>query len=445
MKRLVILGGGESGVGTAILGKKQGFEVFVSDFGKISEHYATILQKYEIEFEDLKHTESLILNADLVMKSPGIDDKVAIVQKLIEKNIKIISEIEFAFPYTKAKIIGITGSNGKTTTTMLTYHLLKAGGLSVGMAGNIGSSFAWQVAEQNFDYYVLEISSFQLDGCFLFRPDIAILTNISPDHLDRYDYNYENYINAKFRITQAQTSNDYFIYDADDVEINKKLLQPNCTKAQLIPFSISQKLDKGAFLNQNIMELHITQEELAIPTETMALEGKHNLKNAMAAASVANILRIRKQTIRESLANFQGVPHRLEKVLKIQNVQYINDSKATNVNSVFYALDSMTAPTIWIAGGVDKGNDYYELMALVNEKVKSIICIGLDNSKLFEAFGNVVEVMVEVESMTDAVKTAQHLAEKGDVVLLAPACSSFDLFKNYEDRGDQFKQAVRNL
>ena len=445
MKRLVVLGGGESGVGTAILGQKQGYAVFVSDFGLISDKYKAILQQYSIDFEDEKHTEALILNADVVMKSPGIPDKVAIVKKLIEKGIPVISEIEFAYPFTNAKIIAITGSNGKTTTTMLTYHLLKEAGLNVAIGGNIGKSFAWQVAEENYDYYVLEISSFQLDGCYKFCPNIAIITNISPDHLDRYDYKYENYIDSKFRITQNQSESDYLIYDADDLEINKMTHNNNTIKAQLIPFSITKKLEKGVFLNQTTMEVHITDEELAIPTESMALEGKHNLKNAMAATSVANLLRIRKQTIRESLSNFQGVEHRLEKVLKIQNVQYINDSKATNVNSVFYALDSMTSPTIWIVGGVDKGNDYYELMALVNEKVKSIICIGIDNSKIIEAFGNVVEVMVEVESMSDAVKTAQRLSEKGDTVLLSPACASFDLFKNYEDRGNQFKEAVRNL
>ena len=443
--RLVILGGGESGVGTAILGQKQGYAVFVSDFGLISDKYKAILKHYSIDFEDEKHTEALILNADVVMKSPGIADNVAIVKKLHENNIPVISEIEFAYPFTNAKIIAITGSNGKTTTTMLTYHLLKEAGLNVAIGGNIGKSFAWQVAEENYDYYVLEVSSFQLDGCYQFCPHIAIITNISPDHLDRYEYKYENYIKSKFRITQNQTKNDYLIYDADDLEITNTIQSTNTIKAQLIPFSISKKLEHGVCLNHNIMNVKISDQEVAISTESIALEGKHNLKNAMAATSVAHLLRIRKQTIRESLSNFQGVEHRLEKVLKIQNVQYINDSKATNVNSVFYALDSMTTPTIWIVGGVDKGNDYYELMALVNEKVKSIICIGIDNSKIIEAFGNVVEVMVEVESMTDAVKTAQRLAEKGDTVLLSPACASFDLFKNYEDRGNQFKEAVRNL
>ena len=445
MKRLVILGGGESGIGTAILGKKQGYDVFVSDFGKIAANYKEILLINQIKFEEEQHTEPLILNADVVMKSPGIPDKVTIVKKLIEKGVSVISEIEFACQFTNAVTIGITGSNGKTTTTMLTYHLLKAGGLNVGLGGNIWKSFAWQVADDDFDFYVLELSSFQLDGCFKYNPHIAIITNISPDHLDRYDYKYENYIQSKFRITQNQTENDYLIYDADDEAITTMILNNNTIKAQLIPFSITKILEKGAFLKNDIMEIQITEEELAMPIENMALEGKHNLKNAMAATSVANILKIRKKTIRESLSNFQGVEHRLEKVLKINNVQYINDSKATNVNAVFYALDSMTTPTVWIVGGVDKGNDYNELMALVNEKVKSIICIGIDNSKIFEAFGNIVDVMVEVESMVDAVKTAQHLAEKGDTVLLSPACASFDLFKNYEDRGNQFKEAVRNL
>ena len=445
MKRLVILGGGESGIGTAILGKKHGYDVFVSDFGKIADNYKEVLLINNIKFEDEQHTENLILNADVVMKSPGIPDKVTIVKKLVEKGVSVISEIEFASQFTNAVTIGITGSNGKTTTTMLTYHLLKSGGLNVGLGGNIGKSFAWQVADDDFDFYVLELSSFQLDGCFNYNPHIAIITNISPDHLDRYDYKYENYIKSKFRITQNQTENDYLIYDADDETITTMILNNNTIKAQLIPFSVTNILENGAFLKNNIMEVQITEEELAMPIENIALEGKHNLKNAMAATSVANILKIRKKTIRESLSNFQGVAHRLEKVLKINNIQYVNDSKATNVNAVFYALDSMTTPTVWIVGGVDKGNDYNELMALVNEKVKSIICIGIDNSKIFEAFGNIVDVMVEVESMVDAVKTAQHLAEKGDSVLLSPACASFDLFKNYEDRGNQFKEAVRNL
>ncbi|SEP24871.1 UDP-N-acetylmuramoylalanine--D-glutamate ligase [Flavobacterium sp. CF108] len=442
--RLVVLGGGESGVGTAILGKKKGYDVFVSDFGKIKESYKEVLVINKIAWEEEKHTEDLILNADVVMKSPGIPEKSPIVKKLIEKGVKVISEIEFAAPYTEAMTVGITGSNGKTTTTMLTYHLLKSAGLNVGLGGNIGKSFAWQVAENKFDAYVLELSSFQLDGIIEYRPDIAIVTNISPDHLDRYEYKYQNYINSKFRITMNQTENDYLIYDADD-EASAEWLKNNKTKAKLIPFSLTKSFDEGASINNNKMEIKINQEEFTMETEYIALEGKHNMKNAMAASSVAKLMQIRNATIRESLSNFQGVEHRLEKVLKIQNVQYINDSKATNVNATFFALDSMNVPTVWIVGGVDKGNDYNELMPLVREKVKAIICLGVDNHKIINAFGDVVDIMVEVNNMNDAVKTAQKLTEKGDAVLLSPACASFDLFENYEDRGKQFKQAVHNL
>ena len=442
--RLVILGGGESGVGTAILGKQKGYDVFVSDFGKINDNYKEVLIINGIDWEEEKHTEDLIINADVVMKSPGIPDKSPIVKKLKKNGIEIISEIEFAAPFTNAITVGITGSNGKTTTTMLTYHLLKEAGLNVGIAGNIGKSFAWQVAENEFDIYVIELSSFQLDGIVNYKPHIAIITNISPDHLDRYDYNYQNYIDSKFRITLNQTEEDYLIYDANDEAI-LEWLKNNKTKAKLIPFSLTEKFNEGAYLKNNKMEIKINQEEFTMDTEYIALEGKHNLKNAMAATSVAKILQIRKETIRESLSNFQGVEHRLEKVLKIQNVQYINDSKATNVNSVFYALDSMTTPTVWIVGGVDKGNDYHELMSLVREKVKAIICLGVDNKKIIDAFGNVVDIMIEVTNMSEAVRMAQRLSEKGDTVLLSPACASFDLFENYEDRGRQFKQAVKNL
>lgn len=444
MKRLVVLGGGESGVGTAILGKKEGFDVFVSDFGKIKNSYKEVLIINGIKWEEETHTEELVLNADIVMKSPGIPDKSPIVKKLHEKKVPVMSEIEFAAPFTKAVTIGITGSNGKTTTTMLTYHLLKSGGLNVGLGGNIGKSFAWQVAEDKYDVYVLELSSFQLDGITDYKPHIAIITNLSPDHLDRYDYKYENYIDSKFRITMNQTKEDYLIYDGDDEEI-AKWLQTNKTNAQLVPFSLTKTFDKGAFIKNEKMEININEEEFIMETEYIALEGKHNMKNAMAATSVAKLMNIRKSTIRESLSNFQGVEHRLEKVLKIQNVQYINDSKATNVNAAFYALDSMNTPTVWIVGGVDKGNDYSELMSLVREKVKAIICLGVDNKKIIDAFGNVVDVMIEVANMQDAVKMAQRLTEKGDTVLLSPACASFDLFENYEDRGRQFKQAVQNL
>ncbi|MFL9830541.1 UDP-N-acetylmuramoyl-L-alanine--D-glutamate ligase [Flavobacterium sp. ST-87] len=442
--RLVVLGGGESGVGTAILGKQKGYDVFVSDFAKIKESYKEVLIKNSIDWEDEKHTESLILNADVVMKSPGIPEKAPIVKKLIEKGIPVISEIEFAASFTKAVTIGITGSNGKTTTTMLTYHLLKSAGLNVGLAGNIGKSFAEQVAEDKYDSYVLELSSFQLDGIINYKPHIAIITNISPDHLDRYDYKYENYIDSKFRITMNQTEEDYLIYDADDEAISD-WLQKNKTRAKLIPFSLTKTFEQGVFIKNNTMEAIINQEEFTMETESIALEGKHNLKNAMAATSVAKLMQIRKATIRESLSNFQGVEHRLEKVLKIQNVQYINDSKATNVNATFFALDSMNSPTVWIVGGVDKGNDYNELMALVREKVKAIICLGVDNRKIIDAFGNVVDIMVEVNNMNDAVRMAQRITEKGDTVLLSPACASFDLFENYEDRGRQFKDAVHNL
>lgn len=446
MKRLIILGGGESGVGTAILGKKKGYDVFVSDYGKIKENYKKVLIDNGIEWEEETHTEDLILNADVVMKSPGIPEKKsAIVIKLIKRGIPVISEIEFAAPFTKAITIGITGSNGKTTTTMLTYHLLKSAGLNVGLGGNIGKSFAWQVAEDLYDSYVLELSSFQLDGIINYKPHIAIITNISPDHLDRYEYKYENYIASKFRITMNQTEDDFLIYDADDEAISK-WLKNNKTKAQLIPFSLTKILEMGAYLKDKKMEINmINEEEFIMETEYIALEGKHNMKNAMAATSVAKLMKIRNKTIRESLSNFQGVEHRLEKVLKIQNVQYINDSKATNVNATFFALDSMITPTVWIVGGVDKGNDYNELMSMVREKVKAIICLGVDNKKIIDMFGNVVDIMVEVSTMEDAVKMAQRLTEKGDTVLLSPACASFDLFENYEDRGNQFKQAVKNL
>ena len=445
MKRLVVLGGGESGVGTAILGKKKGYDVFVSDFGKIKPNYKEVLIINGIAWEEETHTESLILNADVVMKSPGIPEKSPIVKKLVERGILVISEIEFAAPFTNAITIGITGSNGKTTTTMLTYHLLKSAGLNVGLGGNIGKSFAWQVAEDKYDSYVLELSSFQLDGIINYKPHIAIITNISPDHLDRYEYKYENYIASKFRITMNQTEEDFLIYDADDEAI-AEWFKNNKTKAQLIPFSLTKTFERGAFIKYKKMEINIiNEEEFIMETEYIALEGKHNMKNAMAATSVAKLMKIRNATIRESLSNFQGVEHRLEKVLKIQNVQYINDSKATNVNAAFFALDSMITPTVWIVGGVDKGNDYNELMSMVREKVKAIICLGVDNKKIIDVFGNVVDIMIEVSSMEDAVKMAQRLTEKGDTVLLSPACASFDLFENYEDRGNQFKKAVRNL
>jgi UDP-N-acetylmuramoylalanine--D-glutamate ligase len=444
MERLVILGGGESGVGTAILGKKKGYDVFVSDFGKIKETYKEVLTINNIAWEEEKHTDELVLNANVVMKSPGIPDKVAIIKKLKEKNIPVISEIEFTIQFTNAKIIGITGSNGKTTTTMLVYHILKQGGLNVGLAGNIGKSFAWQVAENKHDLYVLELSSFQLDGIINFKPHIAIITNLSPDHLDRYNYDYNLYIDSKFRIAKNQDEKDYLIIDNEDVEINK-WLKNNKIKSQIIPFSLTKILETGAYINEQIINSNINNDTFNMPIHELALEGKHNVKNAMASITVAQLMNIRKKTIRESLSNFQGVEHRLEKVLKIQNVQYINDSKATNVNATYFALESMTVPTVWIVGGVDKGNDYDELMPLVHEKVKAIICLGVDNSKIINAFSNVVDVIVETTSMIEAIKIAKHIAVKGEAVLLSPACASFDLFENYEDRGRQFKQAVHNL
>ena len=443
--RLVVLGGGESGVGTAILGKLKGYEVFVSDFGKIKANYQEVLTSNEIVWEQEQHTEALILNADVVMKSPGIPDKAPIVKKLIERGISVISEIEFAAPFTDAVTVGITGSNGKTTTTLLTYHVLKQGGLNVGLAGNIGKSFAWQVAENKHDVYVLELSSFQLDGIINYKPHIAIITNISPDHLDRYNYDYSLYIASTFRITKNQTATDYLIYDQEDEAIQNWLNQ-NTIKAHKVPFKLGvTPVQEGAYLEKENLYSTINNDVFTMPINELALEGKHNIKNAMAATAVAQLLKIRKQTIRESLTNFQGAEHRLEKVLKIQGVQYINDSKATNVNSVFYALDSMTTPTVWIVGGVDKGNDYDELMPLVREKVKAIVCLGVDNTKINNTFNNVVDIMVETTSMTEAVQIAKRLAEKGDSVLLSPACASFDLFENYEDRGNQFKQAIYNL
>lgn len=441
---MVILGGGESGVGTAILGLKQGFEIFLSDKGKIKETYKEALIHIGIDWEEEQHTEAKILNADLVVKSPGIPDTVPLIKALVEKGIPVISEIEFAARYTKGTIIGITGSNGKTTTTMLTHHILKNGGLDVGMAGNIGDSFAKMVAEDDKEYYVLEISSFQLDGIVEFKPHIAMITNITPDHLDRYNYSFENYVASKFRIAMNQDGKDYLIYGADDPVLLEGL-KDHPVRSQLMPFSLEKKVERGAYLKEKNMIINTDNEDIQMSTDTLALNGKHNLMNTMAAATAARLVGIRKETIRQSIENFQGAPHRLEKVLKIHHVQYINDSKATNVNATYYALESMTSPTIWIVGGVDKGNNYKELMPLVREKVKAIVCLGMDNSKILEAFENVVDLVVETYAMEEAVKVAYKIAERGDTVLLSPACASFDLFKNYEDRGDQFKQEVRKL
>ena len=444
MERLVILGGGESGVGTAILGKQKSFDVFVSDSKSISEKYKQVLLHHEIHFEENQHSENLIFTADVVMKSPGIPEKAPIVKKLLELNIPVISEIEFAGQFTNATIVGITGSNGKTTTTMLTHHILKKAGLNVGMGGNIGKSFAQLVAEESFENYVLELSSFQLDGVENFNNHIAILTNITPDHLDRYDHDFNKYIASKFRITKNQTANDYLIYDADNKAIHQ-WLQTNATKATLVPFSIERELEFGAFLKDNILTTNIQKETFTMPLTGLALKGKHNTKNAMAATLAAQLLKVRKDFIKESLENFEGAEHRLEFVAKINGVEYINDSKATNVNSVFYAMECMDKTTIWIVGGVDKGNDYTDLLPLVREKVKAIVCLGIDNEKIKNTFGSVVDIIVETAGAEEAVKVAQKLSEKGEVVLLSPACASFDLFENYEDRGRQFKNAVKNL
>ncbi|MGJ8548697.1 UDP-N-acetylmuramoyl-L-alanine--D-glutamate ligase [Winogradskyella wichelsiae] len=443
MKRLVILGGGESGVGTALLGKAKRYDVFVSDKGKIKEKYKNVLLNNEIEFEDEKHTESKILNADIIMKSPGIPDKVTLVKQIREAGIAVVSEIEFASKFTEATLVAITGSNGKTTTATLTDHILKQE-LDVGLAGNIGDSFAKQILEKNYDNYVLEISSFQLDDIIDFKPKIAVITNISPDHLDRYDNKFENYIASKFRVVENQTKDDYFIYDADD-DVILEYMKTHQIQSKKLPFSLTKVIEQGAYLENNKIIITIDNNKIIMPTNNLALEGKHNVKNAMAASTVAHLLKIRKQTIRESLENFQGVEHRLENVLKINKVQYINDSKATNVNATYFALESMSAPTVWIVGGVDKGNEYRELFPFINEKVKAIICLGVDNAKLIESFGKMVDVIIETQYMSEAVKIAYKLADAGDNVLLSPACASFDLFENYEDRGRQFKNAVRNL
>lgn len=444
-KKLVVLGAGESGVGTALLGKSKGYDVFVSDFGKIAPKYVAKLKKAEIDFESQQHSEEKILSADIVVKSPGIPDKAPIVQSLLKLKTPVISEIEFANNYTNATIVGITGSNGKTTTTLLTADLLSKALPNVFAAGNIGDSFAEAVLTSTTETYVLELSSFQLDGVVNFAPKIAIITNLSPDHLDRYAYDYQKYIASKFNIIKNQSAEDYFIYDADDSDIIEHL-KTTPIKSQSFPFSLTQELKQGTYIKDNqIVMKHNNIEEVLINTDKLSLQGKHNTKNAMAAATVAKLLGIRKQTIRESLSSFQGVPHRLENVQKVRNVNYINDSKATNVNATYYALEAVKASIVWIVGGVDKGNDYSQLYALVRGKVKAIICLGEDNSKIIEAFQNCAETITETKSMEAAVKIAATVAEESDTVLLSPCCASFDLFENYEDRGDQFKKAVRQL
>jgi UDP-N-acetylmuramoylalanine--D-glutamate ligase len=443
-KRIVILGGGESGAGAAVLARKKGFDVFLSDKGKVADKYKDILRKYSIDFEELQHTEEKILNADEVIKSPGIPDKVNLIKKIAAKGIPVISEIEFAGRYTKAKMIGITGTNGKTTTTMLTYHILSKAGLNVGLAGNVGKSFALQVAEENHDYYVLELSSFQLDGMFDFKCDIAILTNITPDHLDRYDYSIEKYALSKFRISQNQTSSDVFIWCADDTLTGQYISQIKINARQY-PFSIKKKLQEGAWLEDSQINFLTNSNLFTMLLQNLALQGKHNLYNSMAAGIAARVLELRKEVVRESLSDFKSVEHRLEHVLNVHGIEFVNDSKATNVNSTWYALESFNKPVILILGGVDKGNDYSMLQDLVKQKVKAIVCLGTDNKKIHKSFKNFVETIIDTASAEEAVQTSYRLAKKGDVVLLSPACASFDLFENYEERGRKFKAAVKAL
>ena len=443
---ILVLGSGESGVGSALLAKSKGLSVFVSDSSLIEKNYKELLLKNDIQFEENGHVQANKLNVDYVIKSPGIPDTATIIKQLTNNQTQIISEIEFASKFTDANIIGVTGSNGKTTTTTIIYEILKSENIDVDIAGNIGVSFASKVAASNAKNYVLELSSFQLDGIIDFNPHIAIMTNLSPDHLDRYNNSFENYINSKFNIIKNQSEKDYFIYDLEDVKIVEFIKNNNHKiKSNLLPFSTTKTKDSVTYLeDKNIISI-INKNKIIMPTNNFPLIGTHNLKNAMAATTVANLLKIRKETIRKSLEHFQAVEHRLEHVLKINKVNYINDSKATNVNAAYYALDSMQSSTVWIVGGIDKGNKYEELFTLVNEKVKAIICLGKDNKKIFENFENLVEYITEVKSMSEAVKEAYSIAKSNDNVLLSPACASFDLFKNYEDRGEQFKAEVRKL
>ncbi|MBI5541633.1 MAG: UDP-N-acetylmuramoyl-L-alanine--D-glutamate ligase [Bacteroidia bacterium] len=441
---IVILGAGESGIGSAVLARMKGFDVFISDNGNIKQKYHELIKKYDLPFEEGGHSYDKILTASEIIKSPGIPEKAEIIKAIRNKGISIVSDIEFASRYTSAKTICITGSNGKTTTTLLLYHILKKAGLNVGVAGNVGTSFALEVAEKNFEYYVLELSSYQLDEMHKFKADIAILLNITPDHLDRYNYEFQNYIDSKFRITQNQTENDIFIYCIDDEVILKELQKRNL-KSQLIPFSITKEIDNGGYVHENELKINLNNNPFNMSIQELALQGKHNQYNSLAAGIAAHLLRIRKDVIRECLMDFQAVEHRLEKVLKVRGIEFINDSKATNVNSTWYALESMKKPLVWIVGGVDKGNDYSQLNALVKAKVKAIVCLGTDNSKILKAFEGLDIPKVETKSMAEAIKTSYYLAHEGDVVLLSPACASFDLFDSYEDRGKQFKRAVRDL
>lgn len=443
MKRLVVLGGGESGVGTAILGKKENFDVFLSDMGSIKPKYKAMLEEHGIAYEEGQHTEELILNADLVMKSPGIPKKAALIQKLKGKGISVISEIEFASRYTDAKIIAITGSNGKTTTSSLMYHILKQAGLNVGLGGNIGTSFALLVAEENYDYFVLEISSFQLDDIDTFKPNVAILLNITPDHLDEYDYSFDKYAQAKFRITENQDENDYFIYNLDD-EKTMEMMNEITIRANQNPFTMKDA-NQNSYANDDWFFINDQEGGLKMSINELSLLGKHNISNSLAAATAANILKIKKDSIKKSLMDFKSVEHRLEPVSKIKGVEYINDSKATNVNATYFALESMKKPVVWIVGGKDKGNNYNEILPFVKSKVKAIVCLGADNTKIVDFFSPFIPTIVETNTMKDCVEQSSKLAENGDVVLLSPACASFDLFSGYEDRGNQFKEQVKKL
>ena len=442
-ERLVILGGGESGAGAAYLAQKKGYEVFLSDKGKLKDNYAQNLKEWNIDFEEGKHSEDKILNADIVIKSPGIPETAPLVQSLRGKGIPVVSEIEFGLKHTKAKTIGITGTNGKTTTTLLTHHMLSKAGLNVGLAGNVGKSLAWQVADTEFDYVVLELSSFQLDGMYESRINLAVLMNITPDHLDRYG-SMENYIASKMRITQNQTEEDAFIFCADDENISGAL-KTSTTSAKQYPFSNKETVVEGAYIDSNNLKININNSNLTMSIHELALQGKHNSYNSMAAGIVGRLLELRKDVVRESLSDFSAVEHRLETVGKVQGIEFINDSKATNINSTWYALECQNQPVIWIVGGVDKGNDYSIVADLVKDKVKAIICLGTDNEKIHKAFDGIVETIVDTQSAEEAVKTSYYLGKKGDAVLLSPACASFDLFENYEDRGRQFKAAVRSL
>ncbi len=444
MNKLVILGGGESGVGAAILGKEKGMEVFLSDMGQIKPQYIEQLEAEGIAYETGGHTESKILDADIVVKSPGIPPTAPMVRKLAERGVPILSEIEFAGRYTDAQMICITGSNGKTTTTLLTYHILKSAGMNVGLAGNVGKSLALQVAREHHDVYVIELSSFQLENMYDFKAKVAVITNITPDHLDRYDYKFENYVAAKFRILQNQGPEDYFIYWNDDPVIKEQIKQMQVEALQL-PFSENAESGSKAYVKDGIIHFELPTEEWEIPRDKLSLTGLHNLYNSMAAGLSASLFNIKNETIRTALEDFEAVEHRLEYVKTVNGVRYINDSKATNVDSCWYALESMTTPTVLILGGKDKGNDYTQIESLVQEKVKAIVCMGKDNGKLLDFFGGKVAEICDTHSMEEAVAACASLAEEGDTVLLSPCCASFDLFSSYEDRGRKFKAEVNRL